>query len=203
VEGLSPEALTGLQAGLDSLYLSLLGRVEAGLAGWERAAAATSLHVPPELFLAPAPAAPAGPPAGPADEAALDAELAALRAELLAARGAAHTLRAEALAAERDLAAAAAAGDAGALEPLVAAVSTNRGALLEDVAAIAEAARRLQPLLAKAQALQAERHGAGAGAGGGGSDGVPAARRAQQRMADSGATLQQIKGLASALGGDA
>lgn len=73
----------------------------------------------------------------------------------------------------------------------MAAVATNKQSIVEDVAAIASAARQLQPLLSKAEELQSSKNASVRSA-----DGPAAAqRRAQQMVQESGASLQELKDL--------
>lgn len=146
-----------IQQGLHELYLQLLSHVDDSMSVFERLALSTTLHVPPELCTAQAStsaaAAQVAAPAGD-DGSELDQQLEALRQKVQEVRQDNRQLQSQINHLDRQLCVA---GDGSSYAPLSAAIGTNKENLMEDMTAISEAARKLRPLLDKAQQLKQER----------------------------------------------
>ncbi|KAK9806254.1 hypothetical protein WJX72_007440 [[Myrmecia] bisecta] len=155
--GLKDEGLQGLLQGSSAVYDRLVERVEQ-VQGFERLALETCLHVPAGLIINQEPVADPANQADEATELALDAELQHMRQRIAAARSVGRQHKDELRALDEELATC---GDVSALAAVAGSAAAGKENLEDDAAAIAAAALRLQPLLARAQQLRTLADGCG------------------------------------------
>eukprot|EP00878_Enallax_costatus_P013201 GHUV01013798.1.p1 GENE.GHUV01013798.1~~GHUV01013798.1.p1 ORF type:complete len:251 (+),score=87.31 GHUV01013798.1:143-895(+) len=129
---------------------------------FERYEQLTSLAVPPELFVEqPVPALTE--PVDPQQEAQLDNELQDLRDQVLQARLRNQQLKQQVTAVQKDISRAG--GTSAAYKPVIETLSSATQPLLEEAAAIRDLAAKLQPMVKRAQQLQAARERLGGDGG--------------------------------------
>lgn len=155
---------------MDELYQRLQGTCSDVLDRFELLARGTAFHVPPAL-LADMEKQPEEAPMEVTDamDQEADRELDDLRSQVVASRAACRQMRTELAALDRELRAC---GEAQELQQVAVSAKAGGSSLAEDAAAVAGAALRLQPLLARAERLRLSLGGSG---GGSARTGAPAA----------------------------